>query len=167
MRYISALLLIVSCTANAVVETFEFESDVMRDRYYTFVDELRCPNCQSQNLAGSNSIIAADLRREVHRLLQEGLTDQQITEHMINRYGDYILYRPQLKPETALLWLAPIIFLTIGFVVILGIVKRQKIKNNDGSDVTLADNEQRVLQRLLQESTESPAGDSTRNDSNA
>lgn len=167
MKHLIALLLFASCTTNAVVETFEFESDVMRERYYRFVDELRCPNCQSQNLAGSNSIIAADLRKEVHRLLHLGRTDQQITEHMLNRYGDYILYRPQLKSETALLWFAPIIFLLIGLTVILFIVRRQKLAKVDVVEGHLAESEQQSLQRLLDESVDSSEDGDIRNDSNA
>jgi len=148
MKVVALLLLLLSGTATAVVDTYQFESDSLRARYYQFVDELRCPNCQSQNLAGSNSIVAADLRREVHRLLHEGLSDQQITEHMINRYGDYILYRPQFKSETVLLWGAPVIFIVIGLVTVVLIGRRQK--RAVASEGQLADDEQQELQRLLQ-----------------
>jgi len=152
MKYLAVLLVLVSCAATAVVDTYQFENDSLRQRYYQFVDELRCPNCQSQNLAGSNSMVAADLRREVHRLLHEGLSDQQITEHMVNRYGDYILYRPQFKSETILLWGAPILFIVIGLVTVVLIGRRQKrAVINEGQ---LAIDEQQELQRLLRDSTE-------------
>ena len=150
MKQLVLLLLLLSGSAAAVVDTYEFENDGMRARYYQFVEELRCPNCQSQNLAGSNSMVAADLRREVHRLLHEGLSDQQITEHMINRYGDYILYRPQFKSETALLWGAPIIFLIIGMVAVVFIGRRQK--RALVSKGQLAAEEQQEFERLLRDS---------------
>jgi len=150
MKQLVLLLLLLSGSAAAVVDTYEFENDGMRARYYQFVEELRCPNCQSQNLAGSNSMVAADLRREVHRLLHEGLSDQQITEHMINRYGDYILYRPQFKSETALLWGAPIIFLIIGTVAVVFIGRRQK--RALVSKGQLAAEEQQEFERLLRDS---------------
>lgn len=150
MKQLILLLLLLSGSAAAVVDTYKFENDGMRARYYQFVEELRCPNCQSQNLAGSNSMVAADLRREVHRLLHEGLSDQQITEHMINRYGDYILYRPQFKSETALLWGAPIIFLIIGMVAVVFIGRRQK--RALVSKGQLAAEEQQEFERLLRDS---------------
>jgi cytochrome c-type biogenesis protein CcmH len=152
MKLIIVVFLLLSGSAAAVVDTYQFENDSLRVRYYQFVEELRCPNCQSQNLAGSNSMVAADLRREVHRLLHEGLSDQQITEHMINRYGDYILYRPQFKSETALLWGAPIIFIVIGLVAVVLIGrKRTRALVSEGQ---LSAAEQQEFERLLRDSAE-------------
>ncbi len=153
MRILLSFILLYVCSAHAVVDTYEFDNDVMRDRYHSFVEELRCPKCQNQNLAGSNSPIASDLRRELHRLLHEGLSDQQITDYMVNRYGDFILYRPQFNSETALLWLAPVIFLAFGAMIVLVILRRQKVAvKREGSDI-FADEDQQKLKQLLQDNS--------------
>ncbi len=76
-------------------------------RYQKFIEELRCPKCQNQNLAGSNSPISEDLRREIYRLIDDGKSDTEIVQFMLDRYGDFILYRPRLTSETAILWAAP------------------------------------------------------------
>ena len=91
---------------------------MLNQRYQHFIDELRCPKCQNQNLAGSNSPIAKDLRHQLYLLLEEGRSDQEVTNFMVNRYGDFILYRPRFNPETAILWFAPAIFLLLGVVVV-------------------------------------------------
>ena len=99
MKYCLLLLCLFSSLSMAVVETYDFDNEVDRNRYHQFVDELRCPKCQNQNLAGSNAPIAKDLRRELHRLLQDGQTDTQIVDFMVDRYGDFVLYRPRLMPR--------------------------------------------------------------------
>ncbi|MFT7130701.1 MAG: cytochrome c-type biogenesis protein CcmH [Gammaproteobacteria bacterium] len=151
MKFILSIVLLFACSANAVVETYEFETDVMRDRYNSFVEELRCPKCQNQNLAGSNSPISADLRNELYRQLKAGQSDQQITEYMLNRYGDFILYRPQFNSETAVLWMAPVIFLMVGATIAVIILKRQRaaVKEEDGT--LFAEEEQEQLRQLLEE----------------
>lgn len=141
------LTLLFSPVLLAVIETYEFTDDRDRERYNQFIEELRCPKCQNQNLSGSNSPIAEDLRRELYRLLSEGKNDDQIVEFMVDRYGDFILYRPQFKPETAILWLSPVIFLAIGAVVFVLIMRKQS-KLVD-SEPSLDDSEQQQLDALL------------------
>jgi len=142
-------LLSVSAPLHAVIETYEFSEDQQRERYNQFIEELRCPKCQNQNLSGSNSPIAADLRRELYRLLSEGKNDDQIVEFMVDRYGDFILYRPQFKPETAILWLSPVIFLLIGAIVFMFIMKKQSKLLETGS--SLDEDERQKLSALLAE----------------
>ena len=122
----------------------------MEKRYHDFVDELRCPKCQNQNLAGSNSPIAKDLRRELHRLLDEGKSDQEVVNYMVSRYGDFILYRPRFNPETALLWLAPGIFLLVGCILMIRVFLRQRINAaNVNKSISLDEEEQQALDNLL------------------
>ena len=102
-----ALLVLLSLPAAAVVDTYEFDDEVTRQRYLSFVEELRCPKCQNQNLAGSDSPIAADLRRELYLQLEAGRSDKEIIDFMVARYGDYVLYRPPVKSSTVLLWVLP------------------------------------------------------------
>ena len=151
MRYLVLLLALWSLPSTAVVETYDFESEVLRERYHQFTAELRCPKCQNQNLSGSNSPIAKDLRRELYRLLHEGSNDQQIVDFMVDRYGDFILYRPRFNLETALLWLAPAIFLVLGMSVLVTVYLRQRrAVDGPGAVETLDDEERQQLARLLQ-----------------
>ena len=82
-------------------------------RYYSLLDELRCLVCQNQTIAESDADLAKDLRDEVKKMLLAGATDSEITEFMVNRYGDFVLYRPPVKPRTWLLWFGPLVFLVI------------------------------------------------------
>jgi cytochrome c-type biogenesis protein CcmH len=139
--------LLMSMPAIAVIETYEFDSEVDHIRYQKFIEELRCPKCQNQNLAGSNSPISADLRREIHRLIGEGKSDTEIVQFMVDRYGDFILYRPRLSSETFILWAAPAIFLLIGAGVIVAIARRRR--RVVVSDDALSEAEQARLKALL------------------
>ena len=126
---ISCLLLSVvlfSASAHAVVELYKFDDEVTQKRYQSFTEELRCPKCQNQNLAGSDSAIAGDLRRELYRLLMEGQSDKEITDFMVNRYGDFVLYRPPLKENTLLLWGLPLVLLFIGILIVAFMLVRKK-----------------------------------------
>lgn len=103
--------------ALAAIDVYEFKDEAMQARYQVFVDEMRCPKCQNQNLAGSDSAIASDLRRELYRMLTEGKTDDEIVEFMVARYGEFILYKPRLQSSTYLLWWAPLGLLGAGALV--------------------------------------------------
>lgn len=95
------------------VETFKFENQHDQQRAIKLARELRCPQCQNQNLIESNSPIAKDLRLEVYTMINEGKTDQQIIDFMTTRFGDFVLYKPKLTPRTYLLWGAPVFLLLI------------------------------------------------------
>ncbi len=95
--------------AQAAIDVQEFSSDELRLRYQNLVDDLRCPMCQNQNLAGSDSPIAADLRREIARMLEQGWSDREIREFLVERYGTFILYRPPVAGATLWVWVLPLI----------------------------------------------------------
>ncbi len=126
----SLLALIVfmlwSGVAAAAIDTYEFRDESSEALFRTMTDELRCPKCQNQNLADSNSPIAADMRREIHRLVEEGQSGDQIVDFMVARYGDFVRYRPKKDTSTAVLWYGPIILLVLGVVVVLIISRRRK-----------------------------------------
>ncbi len=145
------LLMIVSCYALSAVEVKEFSSDQLRDRFQVLVNELRCPKCQNQNLADSNSPIASDLRKEIFRMLEEGQSDQEIIDFLVVRYGEFVMYRPPVKKTTLVLWLAPGFLLLIGIVVIIVIRRRQTMVS--GTSSTLVGDEQEQLDQLLGESS--------------
>lgn len=118
MRMILMLcLLVLAGPLQAVIDAYSFDSEAQRERYQTMIDELRCPKCQNQNLAGSNAPIAQDLRRQLHRLIEEGQSDAEIREFMVDRYGNFILYRPPVDKNTVVLWLLPLLLLAAGLLV--------------------------------------------------
>lgn len=113
-RYLSALLLLVVWPAFAVIETYEFSDPQLEERYHALSQELRCPKCQNQNIADSNAPISEDLRKLLYRQLEAGSSDREILDDMVNRYGEFVRYRPAFDAKTAVLWLGPLAFLVIG-----------------------------------------------------
>lgn len=144
---IAVLLSLISNYVMAVIETYDFATPELRERYNVFVQELRCPKCQNQNLADSNAGVAADLRREVHRLLHEGYSDQEIYDFMVSRYGEFVLYRPKTSGITLYLWLAPAGLLVLALGVVYVVVVRAK---RTPEQVTLADTDKDTLKRVLE-----------------
>ncbi|MDO7555911.1 MAG: cytochrome c-type biogenesis protein CcmH, partial [Oceanospirillaceae bacterium] len=92
---------------QAGVGSYEFAEPEMAQRFVDLTTVLRCPKCQNQNLADSDSIIAKDLRGQLQMLIKTGQTDRQITDFMVQRYGEFILYDPPFNKGTLVLWLAP------------------------------------------------------------
>ena len=144
------LVLLTPFQAMAAVDVKSFSSDAERERFLTLVNELRCPKCQNQNLADSNSPIAADLRDEIYRMLEEGKSDQEIVDFLVSRYGEFVLYKPPVKSTTLLLWLMPAALLLIGFFVVFMVRRRQQPAADAHS--SLDGDEQARLQALLSES---------------
>ena len=147
IKYILLILYswLLSIPAGAVVDINTFDTESQRQRYLALVDELRCPKCQNQNLSESDSDIAADLRRELHRLLLEGRSDQEIVTFMVDRYGDFILYRPRLQVNTWLLWFTPVILLLLGAVVLWKMRRRRQHRES----TVLTHAEEEKLKQLL------------------
>ena len=129
-RLLSRLLLMLVFVApivSAVIETYGFSSPELEVRYHQLSAELRCPKCQNQNIADSNSPIAKDLRRLLHQQLEAGATNAEINQFMVERYGDFVLYRPRFSGVTIILWLAPaLLFLLAAFVVFSLLRKRDQ-----------------------------------------
>jgi cytochrome c-type biogenesis protein CcmH len=120
------LLLMISCELVAGVDVVNFSDETLRPRYQQLIQELRCPKCQNQNLADSNSPISVDLRRQIQRLLEEGKDNDEIKSYLSSRYSDFILYRPQVKENTWFLWAAPIVLLLLGLLILYRIFQCQK-----------------------------------------
>jgi cytochrome c-type biogenesis protein CcmH len=131
---LSLLLANMAVASTAVVE---FSDESLRIRYQQLVQELRCPKCQNQNLADSNSPISEDLRAQVHRLLEQGMTDREIKDYLKSRYSEFILYRPEVNQNTWLLWAAPVLFLLFGLWVLY-----RMYFNRPSSDISVAQNDQ-------------------------
>ncbi|MDA9352358.1 cytochrome c-type biogenesis protein CcmH [Porticoccaceae bacterium] len=100
-------------------EVVAFSDESLRPRYQQLLQELRCPKCQNQNLADSNSPISQDLRREIQRMLEEQMTDKQIKDYLKSRYSEFILYRPEVNKNTWLLWGSPVLVVLLGLLILL------------------------------------------------
>jgi cytochrome c-type biogenesis protein CcmH len=116
---LALLLATASLSAQAAIETYEFDSPEMEAEYKQLVEELRCLVCQNQNLAGSDADLAQDLRRETYEMLRQGKSREQVVEFMVARYGDFVLYRPQFKSSTYLLWLGPFLLLLVVLFIVV------------------------------------------------
>jgi cytochrome c-type biogenesis protein CcmH len=142
---LGSLLLAVG-VAQAAIETYEFDDDTLLERYQVLSAELRCPKCQNQNIAGSNAPIAADLRKQLYQQLQAGRSDAEIIDYMVQRYGEFVLYRPRWDKVTLVLWLAPLILLALAGWILLSTLRGNRATPRA---VSLSEEEQRRLDELL------------------
>ena len=146
-RWLAAVVFGLTLTgvAHAAIDTYEFANDAERDRFRELTKELRCPKCQNQDIADSNAPIATDLRREIFRMLGEGKSNQQIIDFMVDRYGDFVRYKPALTSKTAVLWFGPLALL-VGGVVVIGVIvgRRRRHSPAAGSDTLSAEERQRL-----------------------
>ncbi|MDP2809678.1 MAG: cytochrome c-type biogenesis protein CcmH [Rhodocyclaceae bacterium] len=101
------------------------EDEAVEKRLNVIAEELRCLVCQNESLAGSRADLAQDLRREVRTLLKEGKTDAEVKDFLVSRYGDFVLYRPPVKPTTWLLWAGPFLLLAAGIGALIAYLRRR------------------------------------------
>jgi len=112
------------------------EDPVVEQRLIAISEEMRCLVCQNESLAGSRAELAQDLRRELRTLIKQGKTDAEIREFMVSRYGDFVLYRPRVKPETYLLWAGPFLLMIVAVVVLLTYLRRRNRAVEQGQQLT-------------------------------
>ncbi len=123
--YFLTLVIALASLAVFAQEPMVFENQQQQDRFDQLTQELRCLVCQNQNLADSDAPLAHDLRREVHEMLMSGQSNEQIKQFLVERYGDFVLYRPPVQQNTYLLWLAPLILLLGGALVVRSSIKKR------------------------------------------
>jgi cytochrome c-type biogenesis protein CcmH len=128
-----AVLVATAMPVLAIDTQGAFEDPALQARYEHINRELRCLVCQNQTIADSNATLAQDLRREVREMIEAGKTDAEIRDFMIERYGDFVLYRPRLTPVNFLLWGAPVLLLLLGTFVGIRIIRRQAANVDDES----------------------------------
>lgn len=130
MKYRFALLfaLFLACTswARADTATDLAEDPAVEQRLVHISEELRCLVCQNESLAGSRADLAMDLRREIRGLIKAGKSDADILQFMVERYGDFVLYRPPVKPVTWALWFGPVALLLGALWILLRLIRRQR-----------------------------------------
>lgn len=128
IRWIVTAMLLA--TAGSVmaggIEVREFDDPVLEKRYRDLTASMRCPLCENQAIDDSDAPISADMRERVYVLLHEGRADIEIINHMVQRFGDYILYNPRLENRTYLLWGLPIVLVVIGLVVVIMVVRARR-----------------------------------------
>jgi cytochrome c-type biogenesis protein CcmH len=154
MKFLITLVLAFQCAvgvhANEAVPLAE--DPVVEQRLIVIAEELRCLVCQNESLAGSRADLAMDLRREVRTLIKAGKSDAEIKDFLVSRYGDFVLYRPPVKPTTWLLWFGPLLLLIGAIWLLFNIIKRnQKQKNTPVLDAA----QRAKVQALLQETDSS------------
>jgi cytochrome c-type biogenesis protein CcmH len=110
--------------------------------------ELRCLVCQNQTLADSNAPLAEDLRREVREMIAKNMSDKEIIEFLVARYGDFVLYRPPLKATTTLLWVGPFVLLIVGLAALIITLRR---RSRTVIDVPVTEEEHRRVEQLMTE----------------
>jgi len=116
--------------ATATLESFKFADDAAEQHFKDLISELRCLVCQNQSLADSDAELAHDLRAEVYEMVQDGKSDAEIIEFLVARYGDFVLYKPPMKPSTYLLWFGPFVLMLLAGVLLLRAVRRQRQTTN-------------------------------------
>jgi len=112
-------------TALAVDNTPAFKDEALQQRYSGLTHEMRCMQCQNEALADSNVSLAADLRLEIHNLLQAGKSDEEIRDYMVARYSEFILFKPRMSLRNAWLWAAPGVLLLLGIGIALRIMRQR------------------------------------------
>ncbi|MCH9673082.1 MAG: cytochrome c-type biogenesis protein CcmH [Gammaproteobacteria bacterium] len=120
------MLLALSASVSAQsADLRSFEDPALQARYAKLIAELRCLVCQNQSVADSDADLAKDLRARVHKMLQAGQSDRDITDFMVERFGDFVLYRPPLKPSTLALWIGPFLMAIGGLIFLFRLAKRR------------------------------------------
>lgn len=127
-------LLLMSLLTSAIcwgIDIHEFETEQQRLDYQQLTEELRCLVCQNQNIADSDAGLAKDLRNEVAKLVKQGQNQTQITDYLVERYGDFIRYSPPMRLDTIVLWVMPFIVLLIAGVMVITIIRKSGHKSDD------------------------------------
>ncbi|GAB6041173.1 cytochrome c-type biogenesis protein [Endothiovibrio diazotrophicus] len=143
------LALLFSAGAQAAVDPYSFATPEQEAEYQGLIEELRCLVCQNQNLADSNAELAVDLRRQVKEMVATGSSRQQVVDYMVDRYGDFVLYRPPVKSTTWLLWFGPLILLFVAGLT-LAVIIRRRATGEEGPP-GLSDEERARAEKLLQD----------------
>ena len=129
MRYFiqfALLLLLIQGAFAESIEVNDFENSSQESRYINLIDNIRCPVCQGQSIGGSNSGLAKDLREQVRQMILNDKSDDDIYLFMIERYGDFVIFKPPINWKTYLLWFTPLIFLVLCFIYLIRIISKKR-----------------------------------------
>ena len=133
--WLALIVVLAAGCAYAIDAGNAFDDPDMQARYEKITSEVRCLVCQNQTIKDSNAFLADDLRREIRRMLTEGMTDAEIYDFLVVRYGDFVLYRPRMSGKTLVLWIAPFLLIVAGGLVAFKVVRgRMAMTIDDDSD---------------------------------
>jgi len=144
----------VTSTAQASIDVYEFDDPEKEAQFRTLASELRCPKCQNQNVNDSNAPLARDIKDRVYQLIEEGKSDQEIVDYMVERYGEFVTYRPRMSLGVALLWGAPAVLGLLVLVVLL--LSRRSSSKQPATPV-----DQQRIQSMLDKYSDVLASDSS------
>ncbi|HKM16406.1 MAG TPA: cytochrome c-type biogenesis protein [Marinospirillum sp.] len=151
--FMFVLLVLFASSSYAAIELYDFTDDSYQARYKDVGGKLRCPKCENQSIADSNSPSAYDMRQELYRLLEEGKTDSQIYDFMVSRFGDYVLYEPPMRKDTWLLWYLPPALVVLGLLLAFFLVRS---RSSAKPAITLSASERQArIQQILELEKES------------
>lgn len=141
MRFLlGMLMLVVSGSTLATIDVMQFKDEAQEQQFRQLTEQLRCPKCQNNSIADSNSMIATDLRQKVYELMQEGKSQKEIVDYMVARYGNFVTYDPPLTPLTVLLWVMPVVAIGLGGWIIFARSRRRvRVKLEEFPDDILPD----------------------------
>ena len=124
IQFVLALLLIQRAFAESI-EAKDFETLGQESRYTVLIENIRCPVCQGQSIGGSNSSLASDLREQVRTMILDNKSDKDIYLFMVERYGDFVNFKPPINSKTYLLWFAPLILLVLCLIYLFRIARNK------------------------------------------
>jgi cytochrome c-type biogenesis protein CcmH len=134
--------------SGATLSEYKFDDPAKNQDFRSIIEEMRCLVCQNESLAGSNAELAVDLRNEIYDMMQAGKTKDDVIRFMVDRYGDFVLYNPPMKPSTYPLWFGPLFLFLIGALLLLRTLKRKK----QSQETTFSEVDQERLDSLLDQS---------------
>ncbi|NQZ50094.1 MAG: cytochrome c-type biogenesis protein CcmH [Moritella sp.] len=146
------MTLMLSFSVAAAIDVYDFETEEQEALFRTLTAELRCPKCQNNNLADSNASIAKDMRQKTYNMVLEGQNEDQIVTYWIDRFGNFVLYKPPVTLGTAILWVGPGLFVLFGGLIIVRNSRRKGSVETDDSDDELTGAEKDRLAKILKDS---------------
>jgi cytochrome c-type biogenesis protein CcmH len=143
--FLSAVLAFTTAASAFTLDEFQFDSPAQEAEFRELIGKLRCLVCQNESLAGSQAELAQDLRNEVYRMMRAGQSRDEIITFLVERYGDFVLYDPPLKPSTYVLWFGPFVIIAIAAFFMLRAMIRRRLQPDEG----ISEAERQRLQALL------------------
>ncbi len=141
-------LLLVSSINWASIDAYEFQSLEKEQQFRQIITELRCPKCQNQNISDSNAGLAKDIKDRAYELILAGKSNAEITDYMVDRYGNFITYRPPLTASTYVLWFGPFVLALLALIIFVVVKIRQQ--NNPPAELKQEQHQQvsQLLKKL-------------------
>lgn len=139
MKKLFALLLLVSALSIASTDIQQFDNAQQESDYRALIQELRCPQCQNNNIADSNATIATDMRNKTLELLKQGKSKDEVVGYMVERYGNFVTYDPPITPATILLWLIPLLLIGVGLSIMFKRKKRVQAVSSEQKNANVVD----------------------------